>query len=205
MQFKNRQIEKEFQAAEEAFSPLSLLGGPLIMMCASPVWRLQSMGPFTYGGIVVVSLFGVVLAFATCLGTSIRARWLKRILALMMISSMVIFILLDMVSFVTGLFITIIYIIYRKFLASIGKLRSDRASQQNFAQQNSGLASEMSLPILLLLHRRSGIDRHIDAHVHQLLGEVGFHVFICNGTKLDQYVHSGIKFEQRRHIFYATK
>lgn len=98
LEFKDPVLEKGFHSADEAFSPLSLLGGPLVMVCASPVWRLQPWGPFTWGGVSVVSLFSVVLAGATCLGRAVRARWLRRTLALLMISSMCIFILLDMVS-----------------------------------------------------------------------------------------------------------
>ncbi|OXU30600.1 hypothetical protein TSAR_007812 [Trichomalopsis sarcophagae] len=94
--FKDAQLEKGFHSAEEAFSPLSLLGGPLVMVCASPVWRLQPWGPFTWGGAGVVTLFGIVLAGATCLGSAVRARWLRRTLALLMIFSMSVFLLLDM-------------------------------------------------------------------------------------------------------------
>ncbi|XP_008210097.1 adenylate cyclase type 3 isoform X2 [Nasonia vitripennis] len=96
--FKDAQLEKGFHSAEEAFSPLSLLGGPLVMVCASPVWRLQPWGPFTWGGAGVVTLFGIVLAGATCLGSAVRARWLRRTLALLMIFSMSVFLLLDMAN-----------------------------------------------------------------------------------------------------------
>ncbi|XP_011505214.1 PREDICTED: adenylate cyclase type 3-like [Ceratosolen solmsi marchali] len=96
--FKDPTLEKAFHSAEEAFSPLSLLGGPLVMICASPVWRLQPWGPFTWGGAGVVTLFGVVLAGATCLGSAVRARWLRRTLALLMIFSMSVFLLLDMAN-----------------------------------------------------------------------------------------------------------
>ncbi|XP_012289111.1 adenylate cyclase type 3 [Orussus abietinus] len=96
LHFKDPNVESAFHSAEEAFSPLSLLGGPLVLICASPVWRLQPWGPFTWGGAVVVTLFGIVLAGATCLGSAVRARWLRRTLGLLMIFSLVIYLLLDM-------------------------------------------------------------------------------------------------------------
>ncbi|KAJ8684229.1 hypothetical protein QAD02_020021 [Eretmocerus hayati] len=96
LQFKDPSLEKIFHSAEEAFSPLSLLGGPLVLLCSLPMWRFQPWGPFTWGGACVVSLFAVVLAGATCLGRAVRARWLRRTLALLMIFSLGIFILLDM-------------------------------------------------------------------------------------------------------------
>ncbi|XP_015509820.1 adenylate cyclase type 3 [Neodiprion lecontei] len=96
LQFKDPQVEHAFHSAKEAFSPLSLLGGPLVMVAASPVWRLQPWGPFTWGGAGVVTLFGVVLAGATCLGSAVRPRWFRRTLALLMIFSLSVFLLLDM-------------------------------------------------------------------------------------------------------------
>ncbi|XP_058795491.1 adenylate cyclase type 3 [Phymastichus coffea] len=96
--FKDLQLEKGFHSAEEAFSPLSLLGGPLVVLCASPLWRLQPWGRFTYGGAGVVFLFAIVLAGATCLGSAVRARWLRRTLALLMIFSLGTFLLLDMAN-----------------------------------------------------------------------------------------------------------
>ncbi|XP_012267004.1 adenylate cyclase type 3 [Athalia rosae] len=96
LQFKDPQVEYAFHSAKEAFSPLSLLGGPLVMVSASPVWRLQPWGPFTWGGAGVVTLFGVVLAGATCLGSAVRPRWFRRTLALLMIFSLSVFLLLDM-------------------------------------------------------------------------------------------------------------
>lgn len=98
LQFKDPMVESAFHSAKEAFSPLSLLGGPLVMVSASPVWRLQPWGPFTWGGAGVVTLFGVVLAGATCLGSAVRPRWFRRTLALLMIFSLSVFLLLDMVS-----------------------------------------------------------------------------------------------------------
>ncbi|KAK2580015.1 hypothetical protein KPH14_012304 [Odynerus spinipes] len=95
LRFKDKNVEKVFHSAEEAFSPLSLLGGPLVVMCASPVWRLQPVGIFTWGGASVVALFGVVLAVATCLGSAVRATWLRRTLALLMTFSLTDFLLLD--------------------------------------------------------------------------------------------------------------
>lgn len=97
--FKDPNLEKNFHGVEEAFSPLSLLGGPLVLLCASPLWKFQPWGPFTWGGAVTVSLFAVFLAVATCLGRSIQASWLRRTLAILMIFSLGIFILLDMVIF----------------------------------------------------------------------------------------------------------
>lgn len=97
LHFKDPILERAFQSAEETFSPLSVLGGPLVMVCASPLWRLQPWGPFTWGGAGVVILFGIVLAGATCLGSAIRATWLRRILTLLMILSLSDFLLLDMV------------------------------------------------------------------------------------------------------------
>ncbi|XP_015592323.1 adenylate cyclase type 3 [Cephus cinctus] len=96
LHFKDPNVEMAFHSAEEAFSPLSLLGGPLVMVCAAPVWKLQPWGPFTWGGAGVVTLFGIVLAGATCLGSAVRARWLRRTLALLMIFSLGVFLLLDM-------------------------------------------------------------------------------------------------------------
>nr|XP_050847572.1 adenylate cyclase type 3 [Vespula vulgaris] len=96
LHFKDPILERAFQSAEETFSPLSVLGGPLVMVCASPLWRLQPWGPFTWGGAGVVILFGIVLAGATCLGSAIRATWLRRILTLLMILSLSDFLLLDM-------------------------------------------------------------------------------------------------------------
>ncbi|XP_020286461.1 adenylate cyclase type 3 [Pseudomyrmex gracilis] len=96
LKFKDRNVEKEFVNVEEAFSPLSLLGGPLVLLCAAPVWRLMPWGPFTWGGVGVVTLFAVVLAGATCLSSSIRAMWLKSTLALLMIFSISIFLIFDM-------------------------------------------------------------------------------------------------------------
>lgn len=97
LRFKDSKVESAFHHAEEAFSPLSLLGGPLVMICAAPVWRFQPWGPFTWGGIGIVVLFAVVLAGATCLGSAIKAMWLRRALALMMTFSLGIFLILDMV------------------------------------------------------------------------------------------------------------
>ncbi|CAL7944018.1 unnamed protein product [Xylocopa violacea] len=96
LKFKDAKVESAFHHAEEAFSPLSLLGGPLVMICAAPVWTFQPWGPFTWGGIGVVLLFAIVLAGATCLGSSIKAMWLRRTLALLMTSSLGVFLLLDM-------------------------------------------------------------------------------------------------------------
>ncbi|XP_060814999.1 adenylate cyclase type 3 [Bombus pascuorum] len=96
LRFKDSKVESAFHHAEEAFSPLSLLGGPLVMICAAPVWRFQPWGPFTWGGIGIVVLFAVVLAGATCLGSAIKAMWLRRALALMMTFSLGIFLILDM-------------------------------------------------------------------------------------------------------------
>ncbi|XP_017766990.1 PREDICTED: adenylate cyclase type 3 [Eufriesea mexicana] len=96
LRFKDSKLESAFHNAEEAFSPLSLLGGPLVMICAAPVWRFQPWGPFTWGGIGVVVLFAVVLAAATCLGSAIKAMWLRRALALLMTFSLGDFLLLDM-------------------------------------------------------------------------------------------------------------
>uniref|UniRef100_A0ABD2WWJ3 Adenylate cyclase type 3 n=1 Tax=Trichogramma kaykai TaxID=54128 RepID=A0ABD2WWJ3_9HYME len=96
--FQDPDQERGFNTSEEAFSPLSLIGGPLVMATAAPLWRLQPWGPFTWGGIGVVALFSLVLAVATCLGGSVRARWLRRVLALLMIFSMSIFLLLDMAN-----------------------------------------------------------------------------------------------------------
>ncbi|XP_026670452.1 adenylate cyclase type 3 [Ceratina calcarata] len=96
LQFKDKKVEFAFRNAEEAFSPLSLIGGPLVMMCASPVWRFQPWGPFTWGGIGVVVLFAIVLAGATCLGSAIKAMWLRRALAVLMIFSLGDFLILDM-------------------------------------------------------------------------------------------------------------
>ncbi|XP_034941788.1 adenylate cyclase type 3 isoform X2 [Chelonus insularis] len=98
LQFKDPNVESEFHTSGEAFSPLSLLGGPLVIICASPIWRFQPWGPFTWGGAGVVVLFGVVLAGATCLGSAVRARWLRRTLALLMIFSLSVFLLLDMLN-----------------------------------------------------------------------------------------------------------
>lgn len=97
LRFKDPKVESAFHNAEEAFSPLSLLGGPLVMVCSAPVWRYQPWGPFTWGGIGVVVLFAVVLAGATCLGSSIKAMWLRRALASLMVFSLGLFLLLDMV------------------------------------------------------------------------------------------------------------
>nr|XP_034175120.1 adenylate cyclase type 3 [Osmia lignaria] len=96
LRFKDKKVESAFHNAEEAFSPLSLLGGPLVMVCSSPVWRFQPWGPFTWGGIVVVTLFAIVLGGATCLGSAVKAMWLRRTLALLMIFSLGDFLLLDM-------------------------------------------------------------------------------------------------------------
>ncbi|KAG6798245.1 adenylate cyclase 3 [Apis mellifera caucasica] len=96
LHFKDPKVESAFHNAEEAFSPLSLLGGPLVMVCSAPVWRFQPWGPFTWGGIGVVVLFAVVLAGATCLGSSIKAMWLRRALASLMVFSLGLFLLLDM-------------------------------------------------------------------------------------------------------------
>ncbi|RLU19233.1 hypothetical protein DMN91_007790 [Ooceraea biroi] len=96
LRFKDPNVETAFHSVDEAFSPLSLLGGPLVTICAAPVWRLQPWGPFTWGGAGVVALFGVVLAGATCLGSAVRATWLRRTLALLMIFSLMVFLLLDM-------------------------------------------------------------------------------------------------------------
>ncbi|XP_032668643.1 adenylate cyclase type 3 [Odontomachus brunneus] len=96
LRFKDPKVEKAFHSAEEAFSPLSLLGGPLVTLCAAPVWRFQPWGPFTWGGAGVVALFGVVLAGATCLGSAVRATWLRKTLAILMAFSLTEFLLLDM-------------------------------------------------------------------------------------------------------------
>ncbi|XP_011701374.1 PREDICTED: adenylate cyclase type 3-like [Wasmannia auropunctata] len=96
LRFKDRHVEALFQLVEEAFSPLSLLGGPLVMVCAAPVWRLQPWSPFTWGGAGVVALFAIVLAGATCLGNAVRAMWLRGTLAILMSCSLMIFLLLDM-------------------------------------------------------------------------------------------------------------
>ncbi|XP_066589148.1 adenylate cyclase type 3 [Prorops nasuta] len=96
LHFKEASVEKGFHRGEEAFSPLSLLGGPLTVLCASPVWRLQPWSPFTWGGAGVVALFGVVLAGATCLGSAVRAAWLRRTLSYLMTFSLIVFLLLDM-------------------------------------------------------------------------------------------------------------
>ena len=97
LRFKDPNVETAFHSVEEAFSPLSLLGGPLVTMCAAPVWKMQPWGPFTWGGAGVVTLFGIVLAGATCLGSAVRAAWFRSTLALLMIFSLIIFLLLDMV------------------------------------------------------------------------------------------------------------
>lgn len=78
------------------------------MVCAAPIWRLQPWGPFTWGGAGVVTLFGVVLAGATCLSSAVRARWLRRTLALLMIFSLSVFLLLDMVKVLNLILIIII-------------------------------------------------------------------------------------------------
>ncbi|XP_033334942.1 adenylate cyclase 3 [Megalopta genalis] len=96
LRFKDEKVEYLFHHAEEAFSPLSLIGGPLAMICAAPVWRFQPWGPFTWGGLGVVVLFGVVLAGATCLGGAVKAMWLRTALALLMTFSLGVFLLLDM-------------------------------------------------------------------------------------------------------------
>ncbi|XP_076291504.1 adenylate cyclase 3 [Lasioglossum baleicum] len=96
LRFKDTKVESAFHHAEEAFSPLSLIGGPLAMICAAPVWRFQPWGPFTWGGLGVVVLFGVVLAGATCLGGAVKAMWLRTSLALLMTFSLGVFLLLDM-------------------------------------------------------------------------------------------------------------
>ncbi|KAH0954007.1 hypothetical protein HN011_006496 [Eciton burchellii] len=96
LRFKDPNVEMAFHSVDEAFSPLSLLGGPLVTICAAPVWRLQPWGPFTWGGAGVVALFGIVLAGATCLGSAVRATWFRRTLALLMIFSLMVFLLLDM-------------------------------------------------------------------------------------------------------------
>ncbi|XP_076168829.1 adenylate cyclase 3 [Ptiloglossa arizonensis] len=96
LRFKDAKVESAFHHAEEAFSPLSLIGGPLVMICAAPVWRFQPWGPFTWGGLGVVVLFAIVLAGATCLGSAVKAMWLRRALALMMTFSLGDFLLLDM-------------------------------------------------------------------------------------------------------------
>ncbi|XP_012233233.1 adenylate cyclase type 3 isoform X2 [Linepithema humile] len=88
--------ETDFHSIMEAFSPLSLLGGPLVTLCAAPVWKLLPWGPFTWGGAGVVTLFGIVLAGATCLGSAVRATWLRSTLAVLMTFSLIIFLLLDM-------------------------------------------------------------------------------------------------------------
>ncbi|XP_043288033.1 adenylate cyclase type 3 isoform X2 [Venturia canescens] len=98
LHFIDPNVEAAFHTSGEAFSPLSLLGGPLVMVCTAPIWRVQPWGPFTWGGAGVVTLFGIVLAGATCLGSAVRARWLRRTLALLMISSLSVFILLDMAN-----------------------------------------------------------------------------------------------------------
>lgn len=69
-----------------------------MLVCSVPIWRLQPWGLFTWGGAGVVTLFGVVLAGATCLSSAVRARWLRRTLALLMIFSLSVFLLLDMVK-----------------------------------------------------------------------------------------------------------
>lgn len=69
-----------------------------MLICAIPIWRIQPWGLFNWGGAGVVSLFALVLAGATCLGSAVRARWLRRILAHLMIFSLSIFLLLDMVK-----------------------------------------------------------------------------------------------------------
>lgn len=112
LRFKDPIMEDAFHSAEEAFSPLSLLGGPLVIMCASPVWRLQPWGPFTWGGAGVVILFAIFLAGATCLGSAVRATWLRRTLALLMIFSLMDYLILDMVSQFSSQFNIYIYIIY---------------------------------------------------------------------------------------------
>ncbi|XP_053981903.1 adenylate cyclase type 3 [Hylaeus volcanicus] len=96
LRFKDAKVESAFHHAEEAFSPLSLVGGPLVMVCAAPVWRFQPWGPFTWGGLGVVILFAIVLAGATCLGSAVKAMWLRRALAMMMTFSLGYFLLLDM-------------------------------------------------------------------------------------------------------------
>lgn len=101
LHFKDPELEEGFHSAEEAFSPLSLLGGPLVLICSAPVWKFQYSSRFTYGGVAVVTLYGIVLAGATCLGSAVRARWLRRILALLMIFSLGIFVLLDMANCAT--------------------------------------------------------------------------------------------------------
>ncbi|XP_018317057.1 adenylate cyclase 3 [Mycetomoellerius zeteki] len=98
LRFKDPNVETAFHSVEEAFSPLSLLGGPLVTMCAAPVWKMQPWGPFTWGGAGVVTLFGIVLAGATCLGSAVRAAWFRSTLALLMIFSLIIFLLLDMAN-----------------------------------------------------------------------------------------------------------
>ncbi|XP_077270735.1 adenylate cyclase 3 isoform X2 [Temnothorax americanus] len=98
LRFKDPNVETAFHSVKEAFSPLSLLGGPLVTMCAAPVWRLQPWGPFTWGGAGVVTLFGVVLAGATCLGSAVRAMWFRSTLAVLMTFSLIIFLLLDMTN-----------------------------------------------------------------------------------------------------------
>ncbi|XP_012056949.1 PREDICTED: adenylate cyclase type 3 [Atta cephalotes] len=98
LRFKDPNVETAFHSVEEAFSPLSLLGGPLVTMCAAPVWKMQPWGPFTWGGAGVVTLFGIVLAGATCLGRAVRAAWFRSTLALLMIFSLIIFLLLDMAN-----------------------------------------------------------------------------------------------------------
>ncbi|XP_044580736.1 adenylate cyclase type 3-like [Cotesia glomerata] len=98
LHFIDPNVEAAFHCSGEAFSPLSLLGGPLVLVCSVPIWRLQPWGLFTWGGAGVVTLFGVVLAGATCLSSAVRARWLRRTLALLMIFSLSVFLLLDMVN-----------------------------------------------------------------------------------------------------------
>ncbi|CAK9828491.1 Adenylate cyclase type 3 [Anthophora retusa] len=96
--FKDKRVERAFNNAEEAFSPLSLLGGPLVVICAAPVWKSQPWGPFTWGGIGVVVLFAIVLAGATCLGSAVKAMWLRRALAFLMVLSLGDFQQLDMLN-----------------------------------------------------------------------------------------------------------
>ncbi|GAB1862161.1 adenylate cyclase [Camponotus japonicus] len=98
LRFKDPGVETAFHETLEAFSPLSLLGGPLVTMCAAPAWRLQPWGPFTWGGAGVVALFGIVLAGATCLASAVRATWFRSTLALLMTFSLIIFLLLDMTN-----------------------------------------------------------------------------------------------------------
>ncbi|XP_029679778.1 adenylate cyclase type 3-like [Formica exsecta] len=98
LRFKDPGVETAFHETLETFSPLSLLGGPLVTMCAAPAWRLQPWGPFTWGGAGVVALFGIVLAGATCLSSAVRATWLRSTLTLLMTFSLIIFLLLDMTN-----------------------------------------------------------------------------------------------------------